>query len=225
MNKTIYKIFPVSVFLLMISVMLISGCSKQADNLVVVTENPESCTMCHGNADHVYPPKSLLGHTLPTEQGVGAHVVHLSKDSTVRHSAQVECDECHLPVASYYDTNHLNASGKANVVFGTLAKTKTTGFTPVPVWNSTTQTCSSVYCHGYFRGGNTTAVATFTNPGSVVCGSCHGNATTGNPKPPATHQYFPDQCYYCHGAVVDSSRTIISKYKHINGVVDFNVNE
>lgn len=225
MNKIIYKIFPVSVFLLLISIALISGCSKQADNLVVATNDAQSCTMCHGNAEHIYPPKSLAGHTLPTEQGVGAHVVHLSSDSNVRNSALVDCDECHLPVTGYYDTNHLNASGRANVVFGTLAKKVTTGYTPNPVWNSTDQTCSNVYCHGYFKGGNPTAVATFNNPGSVVCGSCHGDASTGNPKPLATHQYYPDQCYYCHGIVIDSNMVIINKSKHINGIVDFNINK
>jgi predicted CxxxxCH...CXXCH cytochrome family protein len=225
MNKIIYKIFPVSVFAILILIALISGCSKQADNLVVVPSETESCTTCHGNAEHIYPPRSLAGHTLPTEQGVGAHVVHLSPDSSIRYSAAVECIECHLPVASYYDTNHLNASGRANVVFGTLSKTKTTGYTPNPIWNSTNQTCSNLYCHGYFKGGNPTATATFNNPNSIKCGSCHGNETTGNPKPVSTHQYYPDQCWYCHGAVVDANNTIINKYKHVNGVIDFNVAE
>jgi predicted CxxxxCH...CXXCH cytochrome family protein len=185
---------------------------------------PEGCNVCHGNSQHIYPPKSLSGHLLPTEQGVGAHDIHLTLDSTQRYSARVLCTECHLPVNSFNDTNHIGLNpGSAEIIFGTLAKTTTQGFIPNPVWNSTTQTCSNTYCHGYFKGGNSTAQPVFNNPNSVVCGSCHGNPTTGDPKPLTGHQYFPDQCYYCHGIVVDSSRTIINKYKHVNGVIDYNI--
>jgi len=225
MNKTIYKIFPLSVFLLLLILLFISGCSKQADNLVVVQSDTESCTTCHGSNGHAYPPKSLAGHTLPTEQGVGAHEVHLNPGSA-GFTAGVECDECHLPVTNYYDSTHLNGTGKATVIFGTIAKTKTTGYTPNPVWNSTNQTCANTYCHGYFKGGNpTTSTVTFTSPGSVKCGSCHGNPTTGNPKPLTTHQYYPDNCWYCHGAVIDSSGVIFNKSRHVNGVIDYNVND
>ncbi|MBI5403932.1 MAG: hypothetical protein HY959_11070 [Ignavibacteriae bacterium] len=223
MNKTIYKIFSASVLLFLLSVAIIPGCSKQADNLVVVpTSNAESCAMCHGTAEHPYPPKSLAGNTLPTQQGVGTHEVHM--DNALSHSAPVACSECHTPVSSYYDPGHIgNGDGIAEVIFGALSKTKTTGFTPNPVWNNSNQTCSSVYCHGYFKGGNSTATATFTNPSSVVCGSCHGNPTTGNPKPVTTHQYYPDECWYCHGKVIDSNNVIINKTRHVNGVIDFNV--
>ena len=187
---------------------------------------PEGCNVCHGNSQHIYPPKSLAGHLLPTEQGVGAHDAHLTSDSNSRYAAQIDCFECHLPINSFSDTNHIGSNpGSAGVVFGTLAKTRTTGFIPNPVWNKTTQTCSNVYCHGYFKGGNTTAVATFTNPGSVYCGTCHGDPTTGNPKPMSTHQYYPDNCWYCHGAVIDSNGVFINKEKHVNGIVDFNIDK
>lgn len=281
MNKTFYKIFSISILLLLFTVILFQGCSKEADNLVTTPsisifhgdgwlnpasanfhganikaagwslngckschgndykggnsqsscftchqDGPESCNVCHGNSQHIYPPKSLNGNTLPTQQGVGAHDIHLTLDSNQRFSARVLCSECHLPVNSFNDTNHIGTNpGSAGIVFGTLAKKTTTGFTPNPVWNSTTQSCSNTYCHGYFKGGNSTAQPVFNNPGSVVCGSCHGNPTTGDPKPLTGHQYFPDQCWYCHGAVVDSNRVVISKFKHVNGVIDFNINK
>jgi predicted CxxxxCH...CXXCH cytochrome family protein len=276
MNKTFYKIFSVSILLLLITVVLFQGCSKKTDNLVMTPSTsifhgdgwltptsanfhgtsirasgwnlngckschgndykggntqsscfschqngPEGCNVCHGNSQHSYPPKSLNGHLLPNEQGVGAHDIHLTSDSTQRFSARVECSECHLPVNSFSDTNHIGTNpGSAGIVFGTLAKTITTGFTPNPVWTPTTQTCSNTYCHGYFKGGNPTAQPIFNNPNSVVCGSCHGNPTTGDPKPLTGHQYFPDQCWYCHEEVIDSNRIIINKYRHVNGVVD-----
>jgi predicted CxxxxCH...CXXCH cytochrome family protein len=185
--------------------------------------SPEYCGLCHGNSQHFYPPKSLNGNTLATQQGVGAHDVHLNSDSTVRYSAKVSCYECHIEISSFSDTNHIGSNPSvATVVFGTLAKTVTSGYTPNPVWDKNPQTCSGTYCHGYFKNGNTTATPTFTDPNSVVCGSCHGNSTTGNPTP-GGHTYYPTNCSLCHSAVVDSNRVIINKYKHVNGVVDFNI--
>ncbi|MFA5404486.1 MAG: CxxxxCH/CxxCH domain-containing protein [Ignavibacteria bacterium] len=280
MNKIIYKIFTVF-SLLLITAIIIQGCSKQSDNLVMMTPSstvahgdgwlnptssnfhgnaikttyywkldvcktchgsdykggnaqtgcfnchkygPERCNVCHGNSQHIYPPKSLLGHTLPTEQGVGAHYVHLNSDSSVRYSAKVSCGECHIPIGSFSDTNHIGWNpGVANVVFGNLARTITEGFTPNPVWNKTAQTCSNVYCHGYFKGGNPNTQPIFTDPNSVACGSCHGTPITGNSKPISTHQYYPDNCGYCHGSVIDTNYVFVNKQRHINGVIDFNI--
>jgi predicted CxxxxCH...CXXCH cytochrome family protein len=188
-------------------------------------DGPQGCYVCHGDPSthNTWPPKSLFGHTLNTEQGVGAHDVHMNPDSNLRISRLVECTECHRQVTNFYDTNHIGVTpGTAEVIFGTLAKTVTSGSIPNPVWNSSTQTCSNVYCHGYFKNGNKTAVATFTNPGSVVCGSCHGNPNTGDPTP-GGHSTYPTNCSLCHGVVIDANRNIINKSKHINGIVDFNV--
>lgn len=225
MNNKFYKIFSFSLLLLFFMVMLFQGCSEKADNLSVVSKEDASCSkMCHGNSSHTYPPQSLAGYLLPTDRGVGSHEAHMNTNLGTRNSAPVACGECHLPVYNYDDSNHIGKNpGTAEVIFGSLAKKVTNGFTPNPVWNSETQTCSNTYCHGYFKGGNPTAQPVFNNPGSVVCGSCHGNPSTGDPKPVTGHQYFPDNCWYCHGIVVDSNRTIINKTRHINGVVDFNV--
>jgi predicted CxxxxCH...CXXCH cytochrome family protein len=200
------------------------GGNSQLSCLKCHQNSPEDCNVCHGNAQHIYPPKSLNGHLLATEQGVGAHDIHLNPDSNLRYSARVSCFECHIQISGFNDTNHIGSNpGTAKIVFGTLAKTITAGYIPNPVWDATSQTCSNTYCHGYFKGGNTTALPMFLNPNSVVCGSCHGNPTTGDPKPVTGHQYFPDNCNYCHGIVVDSNRTIINKYRHVNGVVDYNI--
>jgi predicted CxxxxCH...CXXCH cytochrome family protein len=200
------------------------GGNTQTSCFTCHQNGPEGCNVCHGNTQHIYPPKSLAGHLLPTEQGVGAHDIHMNSDSTVRYSAQVSCFECHLQINGFSDTNHIGFNpGFAEVIFGTLAKKVTTGFTPIPVWNASNQTCANTYCHGYFKGGNPTALPVFNNPNSAGCGSCHGNPTTGNPKPVTGHQYYPDQCWYCHGAVIDSNNVIINKYRHVNGVIDYNV--
>lgn len=203
-----------------------SGGTSGVSCLTCHTNGPEACNTCHGNDDHIYPPKSLSGNTLNTQQGVGAHVKHLDTDSTQRNSAVVECVECHLPVTSFDDPNHISKDNQAfaTIVFGDLAKTVTDGITPNPVWNKETQTCSSVYCHGMFKNGNQGTSPVFNNPSSGACGTCHGNATTGNPLPGGTHPtFYPNlnQCYLCHGGVINQNGTFKNKSRHINGIVDF----
>jgi len=186
---------------------------------------PESCNTCHGNSEHINPPKSIFGNLLNTQQGVGAHEKHLNTDTTQRISAVVECTECHVQVSSFADTNHIANKNPlfANVVFGTLARTVTDGVTPNPQWNRATQTCSSVYCHGMFKNGNQDAAPVHNNPGSVYCGTCHGNPATGDPLPGGTHTtIYPNlnQCYLCHGGVINENGTFKDKSRHINGIVD-----
>lgn len=187
--------------------------------------SPQSCNLCHGNNEHINPPKSLNGGQLNTDRGVGAHVQHLTSDTTQRHSAIVECNECHLPVNSFADSNHISKDGQkfAKVIFGTLSRTVTEGVTPNPTWNKEAQTCTNTYCHGTFKNGNQSAAPVFNDPGSVVCGSCHGNPTTGSPLPGGSHtQIYPNrtQCYLCHFGVMKPDGSFRDQSRHINGVVD-----
>jgi predicted CxxxxCH...CXXCH cytochrome family protein len=108
----------------------------------------------------------------------------------------------------------------AGIVFGDLAKTVTTGVTPDPQWNPQTQSCSGVYCHGTFKNGNQNNSPSFITPNSQTCGKCHGNPTTGNPLPGGAHPQNQN-CYLCHGIVINQAGVIISKYRHVNGVVNF----
>jgi predicted CxxxxCH...CXXCH cytochrome family protein len=165
---------------------------------------------------------------LNTQQGVGAHEKHLTSDSTQRNSAAVECVECHTLVMSFADSNHISKDNQtfAKIVFGNLSKTVTDGVTPNPQWNRTTQSCSDVYCHGSFKNGNLNAAPVFNNPGSVYCGTCHGEPSTGNPLPGGTHPtFYPNlnQCYLCHGGVINQNGTFKDKTRHINGIVDIGI--
>lgn len=189
------------------------------------TGGPEGCNVCHGNPQHPYPPESLNGNTLNTQQGVGAHVRHLTSDSLMRRGAQVECTECHREITSFSDTNHIKPDNMnlAEIVFGPLAKKSSGGgINPNPVWDKNAQKCSNVYCHGYFRNGNLTNAPVFTNPQTgSKCGSCHGDPVSGNPRPGGTHPVF-DNCYICHGVTIDSAKNFVNISRHINGTIDFN---
>jgi hypothetical protein len=75
-----------------------------------------------------------------------------------------------------------------------------------------------------FKNGNQDAAPVHNNPGSVYCGTCHGNPSTGNPLPGGTHpNLYPNlnQCYLCHGGVINQNGTFKDKTRHINGIVDF----
>jgi len=193
---------------------------------------PENCGLCHGNSQHPYPPNALNGDTLPTSRGVGAHQHHLDPDHPERYSAQVRCVSCHKTVNNFSDPQHLqNANGIASVYFDSLAIKVLPGDTtvPVPVYDRAANKCSNVYCHGNFKNGNRSFEPVFNDPQSVVCGSCHGNAVTGNPTPgtngnivPPHYSFMTSQsCYICHSSVINSQGQIINKNLHVNGVINY----
>ena len=80
--------------------------------------------------------------------------------------------------------------------------------------SATSASCASTYCHGRFTGG-TSATVSWTSTTQASCTSCHGN-------PPSTGDHSTHSsrlgCYNCHNAVVNSSRVIIDKTLHVNGV-------
>jgi predicted CxxxxCH...CXXCH cytochrome family protein len=106
-------------------------------------------------------------------------------------------------------------------------------FIPYPTFDVTNGSCTNTYCHGYFKNGNTDNVVSFTaGSQGAVCGSCHGDPSTGNPLPRnlnegGSHPLVQD-CSLCHFGVVEvdgSNYTIIDKDKHINGKLNIFGNE
>lgn len=192
------------------------------------SSGPQSCRLCHGGTSgHANPPKALNGDTATTSLGVGMHMSHLYN---TKWSAEVACEECHTDFNGFNDPLHIgpNPDGIAEINFGPLAKDTSLGTVPDPVWNRTSATCANSYCHGNFRGGNQNASPVWTNNTTVVCGSCHGDPSTGNPTPRIngviTEPHFSfmniSHCYICHGSVINPSGTFIDKSKHVNGEVD-----
>ncbi len=169
-----------------------------------------ACNACHGTTADGAPPKDLMGNTATTAKGVGAHAQHLS-DGVLR--VAVQCGECHLVPSAVSSAGHIDTPTPAEVTFGDLA---TTGGLN-PMWDTTTATCSGVYCHGASRTGgtDTTPIWTKVDGTQSACGSCHG-------QPPSTppHNANTTQCVDCHDTVVDANKNIINKQLHINGVVD-----
>src|SRR5512137_2257703 len=162
-----------------------------------------TCTSCHGDParadtalnprNSAAPPKGSKGESATTTRAVGAHALHL-KDGNA-----TACTECHVVPTS---TTHSN--GSVEIAFGTVAGTG--GATPS--WSGAT--CSNVYCHGAFKGGNAGYAPTWTNPAASTCGTCHGI------PPSAPHTQSTD-CASCHTGYTS---TTVNASTHVNGRVD-----
>lgn len=173
-----------------------------------------TCTTCHGEAGRtgaagtdpqlaVAPPRGTNGEKVPTQAAVGAHQAHLTHTDLV--ASPIQCADCHaLP------TSMAHSNGLIDMAWGPLAKAGGAN----PDFNGTT--CTNVYCHGAFAGGQTGFAPAWTG-GPMDCGSCHG-------APPATppHANRAAECSMCHGAGYSQNAKTVKKTTHINGVVDVN---
>jgi len=167
----------------------------------VEVDYASDCSSCHGSASTPAPPLDLHGNNAPSARGVGAHANHLSDGTT--HQA-IACSECHQVPNSVDSPGHIDADGRAEVLFGTLAKTNRSN----PSYDATTVNCSNTYCHG-------AKTANWQAPRSsdAACGSCHSL------PPPLPHAQLT-QCSNCHARVVNADRTIKDPSLHVDGKVE-----
>jgi len=208
-------------------------------------DGPEACNTCHGEfADplKIAPPRALNGAINPNERGVGAHTKHLFGNEM---GIVIECTECHIIPSSFSDPIHIDDTPGAELVFGNFTKLKTNvpggfnyqpslgDFIPNPSFNNTDGTCANTYCHGYFKNGNVDNIVSFTAQSQgAACGTCHGDANTGNPLPVTVAEggtHPPNQdCGTCHIGIVEfngTTYTILDKSKHMNGKLNIFGNE
>lgn len=163
------------------------------------------CSSCHGWNQGVSPPQNLRGECSPGLDGVGAHKA-MRMSATPVH--QVACANCHVVPLSTWAAGHIDADGRAEVVFSGLA----TAGGAQPAWNGTT--CENVYCHGAtLKGGtHTTPVWKDTSGAAGRCGACHGLADPDGDT--------AADCAACHPGTVAGDGTILPYGDHLNGIVD-----
>ena len=197
------------------------------------TGGPEACNTCHGNysgqvSDLVNwaPPEDLQKNTDTGSKGVGAHQEHLNT-MNIASVDELGCQQCHRALSGFDDPNHIK--GGVQLQWHPIA---TDSGRVTPVWSAGTATCSNVYCHGNFEfskessanqwvytadvmtGNNPTLEWTMVGTGQAACGTCHGLPPDGH-LPQAL-----DDCFGCHGSVVDAAGNIIDKTKHIDGKIN-----
>lgn len=164
---------------------------------------PESCNTCHGSSTNIAPPKDLSGNTETSARGVGAHQKHLK---AATQSAGYHCATCHQPPASFSDPVHIATPIEgAPIVFSDSLAYKKSGesgvlHSPNPQYDRTTASCSGIYCHGSFEGGNQNNIVIWNASDQARCGSCHGDPGTGDPLPREEHVKgtLIQNCQGCH---------------------------
>lgn len=150
-----------------------------------------NCTFCHGDpgSGRASPPVDTQGRTDPSLVTVGVHAAHVGTTITT----PLGCAQCHPTHQSALEPNHIDGDGRAEVVFGALARTGGAAAVYTRL-GPTDATCSSVYCHGAFSGG-TSWTPSWTSTAQATCTSCHG-------APPSTGRHGDHRglaCAECHG--------------------------
>lgn len=172
----------------------------------------DKCGQCHGrvaaddktivNAALHVDGKVSLGDDQGTCQSChpspgGSHTAHLTAPHRI--AAPIACTTCHHVPTMVGDPGHIDHP--LPVVFPDGPQ----------LWDPTTQTCSSTYCHG-------NATPMWGGP-PAVCGSCHG-------VPPADASHSAtmhlQDCVTCHSRSIDATGQLLPPPlgKHLDGVVD-----
>ncbi len=188
-------------------------------------QSPEGCVVCHGGVDNQTgaPPEDLDRNTSNMARGVGAHTVHLSDGTSY---LGFDCTICHNVPVAFNEQGHADSELPAELEFSGHAVFDGAN----PGWDENALTCENTYCHGNWslpkdstswdfaysgdimEGNN--ASPSWTEPGSVVCGSCHD-------LPPVGHNPSePNECTNCHSSVLDGNLQFKDNLKHINGKVN-----
>ncbi len=201
-------------------------------------DGPEACNTCHGDFDadpadliESAPPRGLGDEIDPLARPVGAHRIHLARAPA--RPAVDRCAECHTVPDALDSPWHLGGDFLAEVPLeGDIATAATEGGLRQPIgeWDVQAGTCATTYCHGNWglpRAGSgrqwmysedlmagNSAMPTWDDPSSGECGTCHD-------LPPVGHDAAGlDECWDCHGTVIDPSGEIIDASKHADGMID-----
>ena len=175
-----------------------AGCHVEADG------GPEACYTCHGDwTTKKIWPQWYSTHTTHLEGGSGSNTT-------------IECTNCHKLPNGITEPGHIRGVTEVNLD-NALARTQTKGTVGEPAYIAADGTCENVYCHGNFTNGNNVAVK-WKGTDQGACGTCHGNASTGNPLPKPPHT-TSDKCSGCHAGAIDANQ-VPNKATHMNGVLN-----
>jgi predicted CxxxxCH...CXXCH cytochrome family protein len=180
------------------------------------------CDDCHGGGGNAAPPVDLNGNTDRAMPGVGAHRDHLGPSDWHR---ELSCAQCHIVPVSEGSPGHIDGDNVAEVQFDEL--------NPDAVYNRTSATCATLYCHG--DGSFQLGTVVWTADLTLDCDSCHddGSRPAGGDdddddredlsRQHAKHTAENIECFECHGSVVDQTPTFVDPNLHVNGVFDVSI--
>ena len=130
----------------------------------------------------------------------GAHTIHL----TGTLAEPIVCSQCHN---AQFQVTLQGPLASANGAQGSF--------------NTTTLTCSNVYCHvggpQLELGGGTVPLPVWNPPSVIACGGCHSAPGAGAPTPWHPAVAAGVKCALCHPGYTN---TIVNKPLHVNGKAD-----
>jgi predicted CxxxxCH...CXXCH cytochrome family protein len=132
----------------------------------------------------------------------GAHTIHL----TGTLAKPIVCSECHN---GQFQVTLQGPLASANGAQGSF--------------NTTTLTCSNVYCHAggpqLEIGGGTVPLPVWNPPSTIICGGCHSAPGAGAPTPWHPAVAAGVQCALCHPGYTN---TTVNTQLHVNGAANLN---
>lgn len=153
------------------------------------------CNQCHGNSEG--DPEDPLNWIPQGEDD--PHQTHLTGGGICK---PVLCSACHDVPQSWTDPGHFDGP-PAEISFSGLAQWHDTH----PVWNAEEESCSNTYCH-------VDGTPDWEDE-ELECNSCH-NIPPGGLHPDVTI----NECYECHGLVIDENGDIINPLLHLDGTIN-----
>ncbi|HEY3307582.1 MAG TPA: CxxxxCH/CxxCH domain-containing protein [Desulfuromonadaceae bacterium] len=158
------------------------------------------CDKCHSGsatAGGFYGTAGPNSTTSNADPYVGAHFKHITS-VTFKHSAKIDCSQCHLKPTGPYSPGHIDTPLPAEITYGTLSKSGVqNGYTSAahaPGYNFGTKQCSNVWCHGAGMNSNQG-----TGPYASVV---YDGGTLGTPTVPVWNSPFltgtSSDCTKCH---------------------------
>lgn len=178
-----------------------------------------NCQTCHG-----YPPPPLASVPLPTGSATGgAHILHATTkgyDCSVCHYNSAGAGSSHMDKKITLGFVNIPGSYTGGSYAGQTSANYESSDAGTTVSNTGTKKCSNLYCHGGTMapdGG--TATATWDDPSSAVCGTCHG-ASASSPPLRGSHVKHTGSanggrqlaCTVCHSGYASN---------HVNGSVNW----
>ena len=213
------------------------------------------CEKCHGSATSAggfYSTRGPGSTMSVYSAGVGVHDIHIQNPNSPRKAAfkrftsyavGYACSQCHSVPSGPFTAGHIDTPLPAEVPFSnksSIAKAGSASYRTfsTATYNSGTQSCSSVWCHGGGMDSNSgrgnyvgvTPAISRTNPqwnapyltgnGNADCTKCHALPP---PAPDASYTHYNltlNTCASCHQHIGADGLSIKGKSLHVNGVID-----
>jgi predicted CxxxxCH...CXXCH cytochrome family protein len=212
------------------------------------------CEKCHGSrtSNGFYSTRGPTGTLSIYSAGIGVHDIHLQNLKSPRkatfarftsYATGFNCNQCHRVPSGPFSNGHIDTALPAEVPFTHMSSIANTGqvkfsYYTSPTYNSATQTCSAIWCHGAGMNSNNSTgpyaglsgsiqrqdpvwnVPYLTGNGAADCVKCHAMPP---PAPDANYIHYGKtlaNCKECHTHLGSDGLSFRNKALHVNGAID-----